>query len=140
MLKALLIMSVLLMLALCGCASTGEKSQIKEELKEAAGVTDTDWVERRKDTLLKAKEKLADIQKDTNRIQKAGSKMKGSGKIKAQFKEKWTLTQKALAEAEQSFQRLEKAEPNVWEQERQSFLSQMNVLENHFHQLRSMVK
>lgn len=140
MLKALLIMSVLLMLALCGCASTGEKSQIKEELKEAAGVTDTDWVERRKDTLLKAKEKLADIQKDTDRIQKAGSKMKGSAKIKTQFKEKWALTQKSLAEAEQSFQRLEKAEPNVWEQERQSFLSQMNVLENHFHQLRSMVK
>lgn len=133
-------MSLLLMMALCGCASTGEKSQIKEEFKEAVGVTDTDWVERRKETLLKAKEKLTDIQKDSERIQKAGSKMKGSAKVKAQFKEKWVLTQKSLSDAEQSFQQLEKAEPNAWEKEHQSFLSQMNVLENHFHQLRSMVK
>lgn len=140
LIKPIAVMALLLMMALCGCTTAGERSQIKEEYREAVGATDTDWVERRKDVLLKAKTKLEDISTDTQKIEKAGTKSAGASGLKAQFGEKVKLTQKSLTEAQLAFQALEKAEPEKWEIHHAQFKNKMNVLEGQFHQLRSMVK
>lgn len=140
LIKPVILIGLLLMMALCGCASVGERSQIKEEFKEAAGTTDIDWVERRKDVLLKAKTKLEDINTDTSKIDKAGNQVASTPALKAQFQEKVTGTKKSLSEAQKAFQVLEKSSAGEWESHHADFKNKMNVLEAQFHQLRSMVK
>lgn len=140
LIKPIVLVGLLLMMALCGCASVGEKSQIKEEFKEAVGATDADWVERRKDVLLRARVKLDDISKDTVKIEKSGQKMAGARDLKRKFQNKVGRTQESLANAKTSFQILETTEAADWEQRHTDFKNKMNVLEAQFHELRSMVK
>ncbi len=140
LIKPIVVVGFLLIMALCGCTTAGERSQLKEEVKEATGRTNTDWVERRQDVLLKAKTRLEDMSKDIVNIEKAGTKAASTKELKSQFKGKVSTTQTSLAEARQSFQTLEAADAGHWESLYTDFKNKMNVVESQFHQLRSMVK
>jgi hypothetical protein len=126
-------------LGIFGCTSTGERSQIKEEIKEATGVTNVDWAERRTNMLRKSKERISDIEADTKRLKEVSLKDK-SNVVKEKVRAQVVQTQLAVTEANKNLDNLERATAENWQDSEKNFIDKMNVLESHFGKLRALLK
>lgn len=130
----LLILSVTLTFA-SGACSTQTKSHIKEEVSEAAGVTNEDWQERKDSFIEKSENRISDIGKDLNSMQK--KPIKANKDKKEKFNEDIDQAKDLVSDLRDSLNDLRKTNTENWTDEQSEFQTSLNKLENKFNDVRS---
>tara|TARA_B100000749_G_scaffold280223_1_gene275317 strand:+ start:25282 stop:25704 length:423 start_codon:yes stop_codon:yes gene_type:complete len=131
----LISIGIISILAGTGCTSTGTKSHFKEEFKEALGQTQDDWGERKSEFIDKSEARLDDIANDLFAMKKSNSKIEKIKQEDAKAHVDSSIDQ--LTSIRHELADLRRVEAKDWQNEKNSFLSKMNVLESEFTKARS---
>ncbi len=112
------------------CASVGEYSKSKENFKEITGQNLASYSERRDSFLTKSENRINDIAVDLTKMKNDSVSLNKDEKSKAIFSIR--ETRHILKNVRKEFKKLSKAKAYNWENEKNKFLSVMNVLDENF--------
>lgn len=117
------------------CTSPSSSSKTKEEVKEAMGVTATDWMEVKNDYVAKSEARINDIATDVAKME--AQPLTISKKAKDKLGDKIEETKDMVSEIREDLQDLKKADADDWQSEQAEFQTALNKLEKNFDEVRS---